>query len=71
MGRRVRWVALALAILVCLGRVYVGAHLPLDVIGGAVFGWVIGSLVNLLVGIRTSRGEDPRQASWAYPNESG
>jgi undecaprenyl-diphosphatase len=62
MGRRVRWFAIALAILVCLARVYVGAHLPLDVIGGAAFGWVIGCLVNLLVGTRMSRGEEPRQA---------
>jgi len=40
----------SLAILVGLARVYVGAHLPLDVVGGAVMGWAIGSLVHFLLG---------------------
>jgi membrane-associated phospholipid phosphatase len=41
------WTAAAL---VCLARVYVGAHLPLDVLGGAAMGWGIGSLVHVLLG---------------------
>jgi len=46
-----RWlvVALALGTVVILGRIYVGAHLPLDVIGGAALGAVAGSVVNLVV----------------------
>jgi glycosyltransferase 2 family protein len=50
LGRRVRWVAVLLAALVCVSRLYVGAHLPLDVVGGAALGWAAGSLVHLLLG---------------------
>src|SRR4051794_10294614 len=35
---------LVIAALVAFGRVYVGAHLPLDVIGGAALGTLIGAL---------------------------
>jgi membrane-associated phospholipid phosphatase len=33
------------------GRMYVGAHLPLDLVGGAALGAIAGSLANLLVGV--------------------
>lgn len=47
----VRWTILALVvgIVVLFGRIYVGAHLPLDVIGGAALGAIAGSIVNLVV----------------------
>ena len=44
----VPWVLVAL---VMVGRVYVGAHNPLDVICGAGLGIAIGSVVNILVGV--------------------
>ncbi|MGR6964462.1 phosphatase PAP2 family protein [Geodermatophilus sp. URMC 61] len=47
-GRRWAW---ALAWTVALSRVYVGAHLPLDVIGGLAVGWAIGSLVHWVFGV--------------------
>jgi len=50
LGRRARRVAWALAAGVCLSRMYVGAHLPLDVIGGAAVGWAAGATVHLLLG---------------------
>jgi len=51
-ARRVAWV---LAGCVCLARMYVGAHLPYDVIGGAALGWAAGSLVLFVLG-----APDPR-----------
>jgi undecaprenyl-diphosphatase len=44
-----RWViaALVLGAVVLFGRLYVGAHLPLDVVGGAALGAVAGGVVNL------------------------
>jgi len=50
LGRRGRVVAVAVAVLVAMTRVYVGAHLPLDVIGGAGLGVAIGTLVTLVSG---------------------
>lgn len=51
LSRRLRRVAWALALTVGLARVYVGAHLPLDVVGGLLVGWVTGSLVHHALGV--------------------
>jgi glycosyltransferase 2 family protein len=50
-GGRWRIVVWVLALLVCVARVYVGAHLPLDVVGGAAAGWAIGTVANLVTGL--------------------
>jgi undecaprenyl-diphosphatase len=55
LGRRGRRVAWALAISVCVARMYVGAHLPFDVLGGAALGWAAGALVHLVLGAPESR----------------
>jgi undecaprenyl-diphosphatase len=55
LGRRARRVAWALAAAVCLTRIYVGAHLPLDVLGGAALGWAAGALVHLVIGAPEGR----------------
>lgn len=47
-----RWIALAAAPLVGLSRVYVGAHLPLDIVGGAA----LGVLVDGATRLRTEAG---------------
>ena len=39
-----------LALTVCLARVYVGAHLPLDVVGGAGLGLAVAGCMRLLIG---------------------
>jgi membrane-associated phospholipid phosphatase len=50
LSRPLKAVAWTLAAAVCVARVYVGAHLPLDVLGGAAFGLAIGALCNLVLG---------------------
>jgi undecaprenyl-diphosphatase len=41
--------------IVLVGRLYVGAHLPLDLIGGAALGIAAGSAANLIVGVPDAR----------------
>jgi undecaprenyl-diphosphatase len=60
MGRPWRTVAIALAIVVPLGRMYVAAHLPLDLIGGAALGVFVASAVSLVLrGTTRATAEDP------------
>jgi membrane-associated phospholipid phosphatase len=47
----VRAVAAGLAAFVSFARVHVGAHLPLDVAGGACMGVAVASAVNLALGV--------------------
>jgi undecaprenyl-diphosphatase len=48
--RRWRIVPAALLVIVCIGRMYVAAHTPLDLIGGAALGASAGFAANLLIG---------------------
>ena len=51
-----RIIAYTLAAVVAVARIYVGAHLPLDVIGGAALGILIGSLWNIITPRRRPSG---------------
>lgn len=48
-SRRLAIPAYALAVVVAWSRVYVGVHFPLDVLGGAALGTLMGTLLVLLV----------------------
>jgi membrane-associated phospholipid phosphatase len=50
LGRRGRAIGVTVAIIVCLARVYVGAHLPLDIVGGAALGLAVAGAVRLVAG---------------------
>ncbi len=49
---RVLWIIVGL---VGIARIYVGAHLPLDVIGGIALGWAVGAAVHLGLGSPSRR----------------
>jgi glycosyltransferase 2 family protein len=57
-----RWLVWSLAVTVVVARVYVGAHLPLDVIGGAALGYAAAALVHLALGVPTEAEAEPRAA---------
>jgi undecaprenyl-diphosphatase len=48
--------AFVLAALICLSRVYLGAHNPLDVLAGAAVGLAIAASLNLILGVPGGRG---------------
>jgi undecaprenyl-diphosphatase len=50
LGRRGRIGCLVLATAVCLARVHVAAHLPLDVVGGVGLGLLVAGAVRLVLG---------------------
>jgi membrane-associated phospholipid phosphatase len=52
-----RWIVLACILggIVVAGRMYVGAHLPLDLVGGFALGVVAGAGANLLLGVPPDR----------------
>jgi membrane-associated phospholipid phosphatase len=49
-------VPVALLVIVCAGRMYVAAHVPLDLVGGAALGIAAGAAANLLVGVPVAAG---------------
>jgi membrane-associated phospholipid phosphatase len=57
--RWARWAVAGAAVAVFVARIYVGAHLPLDMVGGAALGIAAGAAVRLLLGRPAPRAETP------------
>lgn len=55
-NRRLAWWTVAV---IGVARIYVGAHFPVDVIGGAAVGWGLGSLLHLLAGAPSGQPGHP------------
>ncbi|MGI9646574.1 MAG: phosphatase PAP2 family protein [Ilumatobacteraceae bacterium] len=53
-----RWLPTAIAVGTAILRVYTGAHLPLDVVGGAALGVAIGAAVTLAFGVPAAQPVD-------------
>jgi len=41
-NRRYSWLLFLWALLLCYSRIYSGVHYPLDILGGALLGWLLG-----------------------------
>jgi membrane-associated phospholipid phosphatase len=54
---RWRWLPIAIATLNAIARVYLGAHNPLDVIGGAAIGIALGAIISVAVGAAGGDGD--------------
>jgi undecaprenyl-diphosphatase len=65
-GRPWQIAAIVLAIVVPIARMYVAAHLPLDLIGGAALGITVASAVNLVIGVPARA---PAESTRAGPNK--
>jgi membrane-associated phospholipid phosphatase len=61
LGRRWIPVVIALAAIVVFGRMYVGAHLPLDLVGGIGLGMMVASGINLVMGVPAAVPAPPPQ----------
>ncbi len=51
LNTRWRAAAMVVAVGICVSRVYLGAHNPLDVVCGAACGVAVGGILNLVVGV--------------------
>ena len=64
---RWRWAPFVIVVLVGIQRMYVGGHLPLDVVGGAALGVAVASAVRLLLGVPEREPDDEAMGAAAAP----
>jgi membrane-associated phospholipid phosphatase len=65
--RRWRWSVLLFPVFMAFARVYVGAHLPLDVVSGAAIGAAAAALLHLALGVPLTPSADPPVVAPAAP----
>ncbi|QBS45354.1 phosphatase PAP2 family protein [Nocardia sp. CS682] len=68
-NRRAQLALAAAALLAAVARIYLGAHTPLDVLGGAAAGITLGALLNLAVGVGPA-ASGPRDDGPPHPSRS-
>ena len=68
--KRWRWPVLLFPLFMAFARVYVGAHLPLDVVSGAAIGAAVASLLHLVVGVPVTPSADPPVVAPTAPEEA-
>jgi membrane-associated phospholipid phosphatase len=64
---RWRWPALLFPAFMAFARVYVGAHLPLDVVSGAAIGVAVASTLHLVLGVPLAPSADPPVVAPSVP----
>jgi membrane-associated phospholipid phosphatase len=66
-----RWGILAFVLATCnaVARVYLGAHNPLDVVGGAAIGLAIAAGLDLVLDVASDRGGSRRRQAAAAGEE--
>jgi undecaprenyl-diphosphatase len=67
---RWRWLPIAIATLNAIARVYLGAHNPLDVVGGAAIGIALGAVISLAVEAAGGSGERSAPRETAQSRQS-
>jgi membrane-associated phospholipid phosphatase len=64
-------VAFVLATCNAVARVYLGAHNPLDVVGGAAVGLAIAAVLDMILDVARDRGDRPRRQATPAGEEPG
>jgi membrane-associated phospholipid phosphatase len=66
---RWRWALLVIPPFMAFARVYVGAHLPLDVVSGAAIGTATASALHLALGVPIVLADDPALTAPVVPSD--